>query len=152
MIWIELLTGNHSIHMKHHKEIVSHRQPYPTDMTDRQWQIIALFIPHPKSNKQDGGRERTTDIREVLNAIFYLLNTGCSWRMIPHDFPKWQIVRYYFDTWKMDGTWKKIHNALRDKVRLKAGKKKQPTAGIIDSQSVKTAEKGGFVAMMLENR
>jgi putative transposase len=69
--------------------------------------------------------------------------------MIPHDFPKWQIVRYYFDTWKKDGTWKKIHNALRDKVRRSEGKEKQPSAGILDAQSVKTAEKGGFVAMTL---
>jgi len=134
--------------MKHHNTFHK-RESYPTDLTNRQWQIIVPLIPPAKSSKRTGGRERTTDMREVLNAIFYLLNTGCAWRMIPHDFPKWQIVRYYFDTWKKDGTWKKIHDALRDKVRRSEGKKKQPTAGIIDSQSVKTAEKGGFVAMTL---
>jgi putative transposase len=121
------------------------RKKYATDLTDEQWKIIAPLIPPAKS----GGRERETDIREVLNAIFYLLKSGCQWRMIPNDFPKWQTVYDYFRKWKKDGTWKKIHDKLRDKVRLKAGKKKQPTAGIIDSQSVKTAKKGGFVAMML---
>lgn len=121
------------------------RQPYPTDLTDEQWQIILPMIPaaHP------GGRPRATDPREVFNAIFYVLKTGCDWRMLPHDFPKWQIVYHYFQTWQKTGVWKKIHDHLRDKVRAKAGKKKQPTAGIIDSQSVKTAEKGGFVAMTL---
>lgn len=124
---------------------VSGRNPYPSDLTDKQWQIIQPLIPKAKQ----GGRERTTDMREVLNAVFYVLKSGCDWRMLPHDFPKWQTVYDYFSDWKADGTWKKIHDKLRDKVRLKAGKKKQPTAGIIDSQSVKTAEKGGFVGMML---
>ncbi len=126
--------------MQHQKQ-----RKYATDLTDEQWQIIAPLIPSAKS----GGREREIDIREVINAIFYLLKSGCQWRMIPNDFPKWQTVYDYFSKWKKDGTWKKIHDKLRDKVRLKAGKKKQPTAGIIDSQSVKTAKKGGFVAMTL---
>ncbi len=126
--------------MQHQKQ-----KKYATDLTDEQWQIIKPLIPSAKS----GGRERSVDIREVINAIFYLLKSGCQWRMIPNDFPKWQTVYDYFSKWKKDGTWKKIHDKLRDKVRLKAGKKKQPTAGIIDSQSVKTAKKGGFVAMTL---
>jgi len=121
------------------------RKSYETDLTDRQWQIIAPLIPRAKP----GGRPRTIDTREVINAIFYLLKSGCTWRLLPNDFPEWKIVYHYFSAWKKDGTWKKIHDKLRDKVRLKAGKKKQPTAGIIDSQSVKTAKKGGFVAMML---
>jgi putative transposase len=124
------------------------RQPYPTDLTDKQWEIIKPLIPAAKS----GGRERTTDIREILNAVFYVLKSGCDWRMLPHDFPKWQTVYDYFNKWKDDGTWEQVHNKLRDKVRLKAGKHKQPTAGIMDSQSVKTAEKGGFVGMMLVKR
>ena len=121
------------------------QESYPTDLTDKQWEIIAPLIPPAKP----GGRERETDIREIINAIFYLLKSGCQWRMLPQDFPKWQTVYDYFRKWKKNGTWKKIHDKLRDKVRLKSGKKKQPTAGIIDSQTVKTAKKGGFVAMML---
>jgi len=134
------------------KSVKIKSKPYPTDLTDKQWLQIKPLIPSTKSNKQDGGRERTTDMREVLNAVFYLLRSGCSWRMLPHDFPQWEIVRHYFDAWQKDGTWKKIHDVLRNKVRLKAGKKKQPTAGVIDSQSVKTTEKGGFVAMTLVKR
>lgn len=121
------------------------QESYPTDLTDKQWEIIAPLIPPAKP----GGRERETDIREIINAIFYLLKSGCQWRMLPQDFPKWQTVYDYFSKWKKDGTWKKIHDKLRDKVRLKSEKKKQPTAGVIDSQTVKTAKKGGFVAMML---
>lgn len=138
--------------MKYQNETTLQRQSYPTDLTDKQWEILSSLIPRPKSNKVIGGHKRVVNIREALNAIFYLLRSGCSWRMLPHDFPKWQIVRYYFDIWKKDGTWKKIHDTLRGKVRRKAGKKIQPTAGIIDSQSVKTAEKGGFVAMTLVKR
>jgi putative transposase len=118
---------------------------YATDLTDDQWKIIAPLLPAPKP----GGRPRSIDIREVINAIFYLLKSGCTWRLLPNDFPHWRTVYDYFNVWKKDGTWKRIHDKLRDKVRLKAGKKKQPTAGIIDSQSVKTSKKGGFVAMTL---
>ena len=121
------------------------REPYPTDLTDAQWLIIAHLIPPPKF----GGRPRAVDIRDVVNAVIYVVKSGCDWRMLPHDFPQWKIVYHYFDVWKKDGTWKDIHDALRGKLRKKLGKKAQPTAGIIDAQSVKTAEKGGFVAMML---
>ena len=143
--------------MKHHKHTVaapSHelRMSYPSDLTDQRWELIYPIIPASKSNQRDGGRQRITDMREVLNAVFYLLRTGCSWRMLPHDFPTHQIVRHYFDRWEHDGTWNKIHDTLRGKVRIKAGKKEQPSAAIIDSQSVKTTEKGGFVGMMLVKR
>jgi transposase len=124
------------------------RKPYPTDLSDKEWALIAPLVPPPKY----GGRNRYVDVREVLDAIFYLLRTGCAWRMLPHDFPEWQTARTYFDMWKKDGTWKKMHDTLRGKVRKKRGKEDQPTAGIIDSQSVKTAEKGGFVAMTLVKR
>ena len=124
------------------------RNAYPTDLSDKQWTLIAPLIPPSKK----GGRPRGTDMREVMNAVVYVVKSGCDWRMLPHDLPQWDIVYHYFRRWKRDGTWKNIHDTLRGKLRKKLGKKEQPTAGIIDSQSVKTAEKGGFVAMMLAKR
>src|SRR3989338_3082387 len=126
----------------------SARTPYPSDLTDQQWQIIKPLIPRAKP----GGRKRSVNMREILNGAFYVVKSGCDWRMLPHDLPNWKTVHFYFSAWKKDVTWQDIHETLRDKVRRKAGKKKQPTAGIIDSQSVKTAEKGGFVAMTLVRR
>lgn len=128
--------------------MVSQRKPYPSDLTDKQWIILEPLIPSPGK----GGRKREVNIRDVIDGIFYILKSGCEWRMLPHDFPKWQLVYHYFSVWKDDGTWKRIHDALREKVRQKEGKKSEPSAGIIDSQSVKTTQKGGFVAMMLARK
>lgn len=125
-----------------------HREPYPTDLTDSQWRVLEPLIPAAKP----GGRPREQDMREILNGMFYLLRTGCAWRMLPHDFPKWPTVYHYFREWKKDDTWKHMNDHLRTEVRLQAGRHGEPSAAIMDSQSVKTTEKGGPVAMMLASR
>lgn len=123
------------------------RKLYESDLTDEEWRIIEPLLPQSKE-----GKPRIVEIREIINAINYLLKSGCSWRLLPHDFPKWQLVYYYFQFWKKKGRWKEMHDQLRAKVRVALGKKIEPTAGIIDSQSVKTVKKGNFVAMTLVKR
>ena len=124
------------------------RQYYPSDLTDAQWDVLKPLIPAAKS----GGRPRRVDLREVLNAIFYVVRSGCTWRMVPHDLVPWGTAWYYFRRWREDGTWETIHDALRRQVRRHVGREESPSAAVLDSQSVKTTEKGGSEAMTRARR
>lgn len=114
-------------------------QTYPTDLTDRHWDCIKDLIPAAKP----GGRPRRLDMRQVINAILYILVTGAQWRMLPKDYPHWKSVYHYFRIWRDDRTWQRIHDTLRAQVRQRAGRHKHPTAGCLDSQSVKSSSVPG---------
>ena len=118
------------------------RARYPTDLTDRQWRRVAPYLPPPRL----AGRPRSVARREIVDAILYVLRNGITWRALPHDFPPWRTVYHYFRAWRLDGTWERLHEALRDAVRAKDGRAASPSAAIIDRQSVKTTEKGGPAA------
>lgn len=124
------------------------REAYPSDVTDEQWELIEGLIPPAKP----GGRPREVSMREVVNAIMYLLRTGCAWRLLPHDFPKWNLVYHYFWRFRREGLWQDIHDVLRDELRVQEGREGSPSAAILDSQSVKTTEKKGFAATMPARR
>src|SRR5437660_6919229 len=111
-------------------------KPYPSDLTDAQWQLIAPLFPAAKP----GGRPRKTDLRDVVNAVFYLNRESCTWRALPHDFPPWRTVYDYFADWKHDGTWGQVNDALRRQVRVAEGRPHTPTTASTDSQSVKATE------------
>ncbi len=109
---------------------------YPSDLTDLEWEIIEKMIPKAKK----GGRKRSVSIRQILNAVFYVLDNGIKWRSLPHDYPAWQTVYWYFNLWAEDGTIVRVHKKLRKINRVVAGKRPEETVAIIDSQSTKTTE------------
>jgi putative transposase len=110
------------------------RRTYPTDLSDAEWGCLEPHLPAPKAT----GRPRVYPLREIINAIFYVVRSGCSWRLLPHDFPPWRSVYHYFREFRLDGTWERMHAALRERVRVRLDRNPQPSAGIVDSQSVKT--------------
>lgn len=122
---------------------LSMRKQYATDVGDKEWERIKEYFPEPA---QGGNRKYT--VREIVNAIFYIVRAGCGWRLLPHDFPHWNTVYYYFRKWIANGAWKKANKELREELRKMLGKNEEPTACVIDSQSNKTTEKGGSVGMM----
>ena len=117
-------------------------QRYPTDLTDAQWELVAPLVPPPKR----GGRPRTVAMREVLNAILYIDRAGCQWRMLPREYPNWKTVYWYFTRWQDDGTWERMTDALRRQVRRALGRDPEPSAAVLDSQSVKMTQRGVVAA------
>ena len=111
---------------------------YPSDLTDEQYALIEPMLPAAKSNRLIGGRPREVDLRNIVNGILYFVRSGCQWRMLPTTFGPWSTVHDYYRNWKHDGTWQRIHDKLREKVRRADGRKPTPSAAIIDSQSVKS--------------
>jgi putative transposase len=115
------------------------RKAYQSDLSDAEWGCLELHLPAPKAD----GRPRLHSLREILDAIFYVVRSGCAWRFLPHDFPPWKTVYHYFRSWRLDGTWERMHAALRKRVRVRLKRNPQPSAAIVDSQSIKTTGVGG---------
>ena len=114
---------------------------YPSDMTHAEWTVLEPLLPNKCSGRT--GRPRLWSLRSVVDGIFYVLKSGCTWRMLPREYPPWQTVYDYFRRWRRDGTWEAVHGALRERLRTALGRDPTPSGAVMDSQSVKTAEKGG---------
>jgi putative transposase len=119
--------------------IPSMRKAYQSDLSDAEWGCLEPHLPAPEAT----GRPRFHGLREILDAIFYVLRSGCAWRLLPHDFPPWKSVYHYFRAWRLSGLWETMHSALRKRVRVRLKRDPQPSAAIVDSQSIKTTGVGG---------
>jgi putative transposase len=115
------------------------RRAYPSDLSDREYLALEPYLPAPRPR----GRPWRWPLREILDAIFYVIRTGAQWRQLPYEYPPWPTVYWWFRRWRLDGTWERLHAALRERLRVRVGRQRQPSAGIIDSQSVKTTGVGG---------
>ena len=115
------------------------RKTYPTDLSDGEWSYIEPHLPAPRAS----GRPRVHTLREILDAIFYIVRSGCAWRLLPHDLPPWKTIHHYFRTWRIDGTWERVQAALRERLRVRMKREPEPSAGVVDSQSVKSTGVGG---------
>jgi putative transposase len=124
------------------------RQPYPSDLSDAEWEILKPLIPTPKGF----GRPVEVDFREILNGIFYVQRTGCQWEMMPHDLPPYTTVYGYFQKWQRRGVWQQMHDQVRQQLRRQLGREPQSTVAIADSQSVKTTEKRGRSTVSMAGR
>ena len=125
---------------------------YPSDLTDKEWEKLSCFLVKPLPDKAKRGRPTKQDFRREVNAMLYVLKSGCQWRMLPAGFPPWKTVYTYFRNWRIDGTWDRVMHALRKQARNAAERSPDPTVAIVDSRSAKTASKGGSAVSMPARR